>query len=118
CAALADQDQEPGLAVLEGGQRFLHGHWLSAAPADPARHGAVLTNQRLRPRLGRCGAFAADHGSNGEGPPAPREGAGPGKPAGPTRYVHSLSQRTWRDLSAPSWPPPDARDSAGYSVTP
>ena len=65
-AALADQHQEPGLPVLDGTHRLLDHHRLRAAPADPARHGAIPSDDGLRPRLGRSGALAADHGRQGE----------------------------------------------------
>ena len=65
-AALADQHQEPGLPVLDGTHRLLDHDRLRAAPADPARHGAIPSDDGPRPRLCRSRALAADNGRQGE----------------------------------------------------
>src|SRR5262245_39917629 len=59
-AALADQADETGLPVTEGGQRLSHHGRLGTRAADPAAHAAVLANDGLGTGLGGGGTLAAD----------------------------------------------------------
>ena len=65
-AALADQRDQPRLAITERVQGLADHDRLRARPAHPAGEAPVAADERLGARLGRGRPLASDHGGQGE----------------------------------------------------
>src|SRR5215208_5385018 len=73
---------EPGLAILEGGEPFPAGGWLYAPAAHPSLHVPVREDDGPVARAGGGGRLGADHRDDGEGTLHLRELARPSQRLG------------------------------------